>query len=298
MDVPTAVEGVLGEDSVIETVSLKGEDALYLTPTRTIHYSAESFLSDESVETYPHDAERLAVSESRRKASIELDYGTDGTRSITVPNAAIDEAVEPILAGVLEAAGVIDAEETVAGTYLFGELTLVVTDRRLIKHVGTDVWDEEDVEVPYDSLTGLSSEQGNVASQLVLTTPDRTVRIKTPNEGFRHVDETVRAAIYDFYDVDSAAAFERAVAPEEDGEDPASEDESAATTEEAASESENAEVAFVAAESLDREAVAAELDAIENALDEQEASLEASKAAIEEQRDRLAALRAELDAED
>jgi hypothetical protein len=290
MDVPTAVETVLGEDPVTETVPLKGEDALYLTPTRTIHYSAESFLKDESVETYPHDAERITVEEARRKAAIELDYGTDGTRSISVPKSSLEAALEPILASVLEASGPLEPEESVAGTFRFGELTLVVTDRRLIKHVGAAVYDEEYVEVPYEDVTGLSSERGNVASQLVLTTPDRTVRVKTPNEGFRRVDETVQEALYEYYDVDSVAEFEAAVTPEEeaDEESPAESDE---TEPEAA-------VEFVAAGGVDRETLESELDALESALDEQEATLEAQRAAIEEQRDRIAALREELDGGD
>lgn len=292
MDVPTAVETVLGEDPVTETVPLKGEDALYLTPTRTIHYSAESFLKDESVETYPHDAERVAVEEARRKAAIELDYGTDGTRSISVPKSSLEAALEPILAGVLEASGPLDSEESVAGTFRFGELTLVVTDRRLIKHVGAAVYDREYVEVPYDDVTGLSSERGNVASQLVLTTPDRTVRVKTPNEGFRRVDETVQEALFEHYDVDSVAEFEAAVTPEEDD---VADDESPAESEETESE---AAVEFVAAGGVDRETLESELDALASALDEQEANLEAQRAAIEEQRDRIAALREELDGGD
>ena len=287
MDIPTAVEGVLGEETVVERVGLDGEDALFVTPSRTIHYSAESFLSDESVESYPHDAERIGLREKRRKAAIELDYGTDGDRSLTVPSDHVDAALEPIVAGVFAARGVIEPEESVIATYRFGELTLVVTDRRIVKHVGAAVWDEEYVDVTFEDLRGLSTEQGNVASQLVLSTPSRTERIKTPNEGFRAVDETVREALYDYYEVESQAAFESAVAQEE--EDTAESDED--DQEEPAGET----VEFVQASSLDVDAMEAKLEALESTLDEQEAAIESQQAAIEDQRAHLDALWEELE---
>jgi hypothetical protein len=288
MDIPTAVEGILDEETVVERVGLDGEDALFVTPSRTIHYSAESFLSDESVEAYPHDAERIGLREKRRKAAIELDYGTDGERSLTVPSDHVDTALEPLLAGVFAARGVIEPGESVNATYRFGELTLVVTERRIVKHVGAPVWDEEYVDVAFEDLQGLSTEQGNVASQLVLSTPARTERIKTPNEGFRAVDETVREALYDFYDVDSQAGFEAAVAPEED--DEAEQD----TQDEPAEET----VEFVQASGPDVDALESKLDALAGALDEQEAAIQSQQAAIEEQRSHLEALREELEDHD
>jgi len=287
MDIPTAVEGVLGEESVVDRVGLDGEDALFVTPSRTIHYSAESFLSDESVESYPHDAERIGLREKRRKAAIELDYGTDGERSLTVPSDHLDDALEPIIAGVFAARGVIESDESVIATYRFGELTLVVTDRRIVKHVGAPVWDEEYVAVAFEDLQGLSTEQGNVASQLVLSTATRTERIKTPNEGFRAVDETVRDALYDYYEVDSQAGFEAAVAPEEDDTAPADQNDQEEPSEES--------VEFVQASGPDVDALESTLDALAGTLDEQEAALESQQAAIEEQRAHLEALREELD---
>lgn len=293
MDIPTAVEGVLGEETVVERVGLDGEDALFVTPSRTIHYSAESFLSDESVESYPHDAERIGLREKRRKAAIELDYGTDGERSLTVPSDHLDGALEPIIAGVFAARDVIEPEESVIATYRFGELTLVVTERRIVKHVGAAVWDEEYVDVAFEDLQGLSTEQGNVASQLVLSTPSRTERIKTPNEGFRAVDETVREALYDYYDVDSQAGFEAAVAPDEEEAGESGQDEPEAPS------AENAEtVEFVQASSLDVDAMEAKLEALAGALDEQEAAIESQQAAIDEQRAHLEALREELEDHD
>lgn len=292
MDVPTAVEEALGDEPVIDTVPLKGDDALFLTGSQTVYYGAEGFLSDESAESFPHDAERIRVTESRRKAKIILEYGTDGERTLTVSSGDLEDALYPILTGVLRANGIIDPEETVEGSYRFGELTLVVTDRRLIKHVGTAVWDDDDVAVPYEGVEGLATEEGNVASQLVLKTTGRTERIKTPNERFRAVDETVRDALYAYYDVENQTAFERAVLPPEDEETPSSE----ATSAEAADPfeddtDESDDVVFVSAAGIDTESLQREIEALESAIDEQEAAIEAQKRLLADQRERLATLR-------
>lgn len=308
MDVPELVADALGDEAVAAHVPLKGEDALFVTRTRTLHYRSEGLISDESVDEYPHDAERVEVSESRRKASIELDYGTGGAASFSVPANRLDEALHPVLAGVLNAAGVTQPGETVKRTYRFSELTLVVTSDRLVKHIGAAVWDQEYEEVPYEGVTDLAIEEGNVSSQLVLHTPDRTERIKAPNEAFREVQETISDALFAYYDVDSMEAFQQLMATEEEEPaDAAGGDVSfgegvepiqagggqtqAATQEPAESEPETdplEESGFTSAAetvvSIDEATLQEELDALEAAIEEQQA-------ALEHQRERIAAIR-------
>jgi len=218
MDVPAAVASALGDESVAARVPLRGDDALFVTPTRTIVYHADGLLSSESVEEFGHDAERVAVDDGRRKATLTLDYGLDGERSVVVPAGRVDDVLHPVLAGVLNAAGVTDPGESVSRTYHFNELTLVVTDRRLVRHVGTAVWDDDYDEIDYADVTGLDTEEGSVASQLVLETTGRTQRIKVPNEQFRDVRETVEEALYASHDVSSRAAFHEAMREENDDE--------------------------------------------------------------------------------
>ena len=216
MNVPPRVDAVLGDEDVAAHVPLKGEDALFVTPTRTLHYTAEGLLSDESVTEYEHDAERIEVRESRRKAKIVLDYGLEGEAEIPVPSGSINDALHPILAGVLNAAGVTEPGETVKRTYRFSELTLVVTSHRVVKHIGSAVWDDEFEQVPYEDVTGLGVEEGNVASQVVLETTGRTQRIKAPNEEFRDVRETIEKALFAYHGVSNAAEFQAAVGADED----------------------------------------------------------------------------------
>ena len=205
MDVPALVQSSLGDEDVAAHVSLKGEDALFVTPTRTLLYTAEGLLSDESVSEFPHDAEGVKVSEGRRKAKVTLDYGLDGEESFSLPSGSLDDALHPILAGVLNGADVTDPGETVKRTYRFSELTLVVTSDRVVKHIGSAVWGPDYEEITFVTITGLSTEEGNVSSQLVLETTGRTERIKAPNEQFRAVREAVEDAVFAYHGVNSAA---------------------------------------------------------------------------------------------
>jgi hypothetical protein len=214
MDVPALVQSSLGDEDVAAHVALKGEDALFVTPTRTLLYTADGLLSDESVDDFPHDAEGVGVSEGRRKAKITLDYGLDGDQSFSIPSANLDDVLHPILAGVLNAADVTGPGETVKRTYRFSELTLVVTSDRVVKHIGSAVWGPDYEEIAYATVTGIDTEDGNVSSQLVLETTERTERIKAQNEQFRAVREAVEDAVFAYHGVDSAAELSAANAGE------------------------------------------------------------------------------------
>ncbi|GAA0646803.1 DUF7115 domain-containing protein [Salarchaeum japonicum] len=222
MDVPAAVDAALDGESVAARIPLRGEDALFVTATRTLAYRADGLLSDESVEEYPHAAERITVSEGRRKSKVTLDYGLEGEETLTVPAGKLDDALHPIIAGVLNHADVTAPGETVKRTYRFSELTLIVTSDRLVKHVGAAVWDDDYEEIVFDEVTDIDTEEGSVASQLVLETTGRTQRIKAPNDSFRDVRETVEDALFAAHDADTYQEFRRAVASDQPAGDPGS----------------------------------------------------------------------------
>ncbi|WP_435319103.1 DUF7115 domain-containing protein [Haloarchaeobius sp. TZWSO28] len=215
MDVPGIVESTLAGEDVAAEVSLGGENVLYVTPTRTLIYQSEGFLSDESVDEYPHEAERLTVKEGRRKTRITLEYSLDGERDFTVPANVSESVVHPVLAGVLNASGVTNPGETVTQTFRFSELTVVVTSERLVKHVGGAVWDEDYEEYHFADVTGLSFEDGSVATQVVLEVDGRPERIKIANDRAAEVKEYLQQSLFAYYDVRSLDALNDAVRPEE-----------------------------------------------------------------------------------
>ncbi|SHG81306.1 DUF7115 domain-containing protein [Halobaculum gomorrense] len=217
MSLPELVQVELGEEDPVARVHLGGDDELFVTPTRTLIYRAEGFLSDESVEEFPHDAERVAVS-GGRKATFTLEYGLDGDRTFKIPGGKLDEVLHPVLAGVLSAAGITAPGETVERTFRFSELTLVVTSARLVKHVGAAVWDDDYEEFHYDDVTDLTFEEGSVATTLVLTADGRQERFKTPSDSARAIKERLTNALLAHYEVDTLEAF-RALSAGADGED-------------------------------------------------------------------------------
>ncbi|WP_267640329.1 DUF7115 domain-containing protein [Haloarchaeobius amylolyticus] len=213
MDVPGIVETTLAGEDVAAEVSLGGENVLYVTPTRTLIYQSEGFLSDESVDEYPHEAERMTVKEGRRKTRITLTYSLDGERDFTVPANVSESVIHPVLAGVLNASGVTNPGETVTQTFRFSELTVVITSERLVKHVGGAVWDEDYEEYHFADVTGLSFEDGSVATQVVLEVDGRPERIKVANDRAAEVKEYLQQSLFAYYDVNSLDALNDAVRP-------------------------------------------------------------------------------------
>ncbi|MFB6170436.1 MAG: hypothetical protein ABEJ06_04730 [Haloarculaceae archaeon] len=215
MELPDLVTQTLGEESPVATVGLGGDDAVIVTPGRTLVYRSEGILSDESIEEYPHDVERVDLSEGRRKTTFALEY-LDDTREFTVPSGATERVLKPLLAGVLRNRGVLDDGESVADVYRFSELTLVVAESRLLKHIGGAVWDDEFEEYRYDDVTGFAIEEGNVATQLVIEVDGRPNRIKMPNESASKVRRTVEQALFSYRDVSSAAELAAEASDEDD----------------------------------------------------------------------------------
>lgn len=215
MSLPEIVTDRLDGEQPVAEVALGGDDRLIVTPTRTLIYRADGLLSDESVEELPHDIERVTLERSRRKATLTLDYGLDGEESITLPKKKLGEVLHPMLAGVLNAHDVSDPGESVKRTFRFSELTLIVTSKRVVKHIGQSVWNEEFEEYPYEDVTDLVFESGNVATSVVLTLGDHQERFKAPNDDARAVQATLQDALFSYYDVGDIDEFRELTADEE-----------------------------------------------------------------------------------
>lgn len=221
-ELPALLTEAVGDATVIGTIDVGGGDAIVVTPGATHVYRSEGLLSDESLDSYDHDIERFSVDTGRRKSTIRFD-GIDGERSFTVPGSVADGVVEAVLEGVLRATGAVAPEETVDATFRFSELTLVVTDTQLLKHVGSAVWDEEFEAVRYENLADLDFEEGSVATQVVVEADGRKQRVKVPNEHAGRVREDIQSAVFEFHGVSSLGGLRAAVGepPEEEGKEEA-----------------------------------------------------------------------------
>lgn len=219
MDIPDLVRQELGDEEIQAGVTLGDEDAVCFTPTRTLVYRGEGLLSDEKVEAYPYDFERLTISEGRRKTKFTLVY-TDEKRDFGVPGSRTGAVLERLVEGALRVSNAIGAEERVTGVFRFSELTLVITEKRLLKHLGSVTWDSDFEAYPFDAVTGLEFEKGSVATAIVLSVNDRPERIKAPSDQAPAVRKTLQEALFAFHEVSSLADLNAKVAgdPEEEPE--------------------------------------------------------------------------------
>ncbi|ELY45742.1 DUF7115 domain-containing protein [Natronorubrum tibetense] len=218
MSVPGIVQSTLNGEEIAARVSLGGEDELFITPSSTLVYSSEGLLSDESIDEYPHEADRLTLSEGRRKTKFTLEYPLEGTKSFSVPGSKTDGVLHPVLAGVLNGNGITDPGETVAKTYRFSELTLIITSDRLVKHIGAAVWDGDYEEYHFEDVTSLAFEDGSVATQIVLTVDGRPQRIKAPNEQANDLRERLQRALFEYHDVGSLEELNEKVGGDDEAE--------------------------------------------------------------------------------
>ncbi|PSP92968.1 hypothetical protein BRC91_11250 [Halobacteriales archaeon QS_4_62_28] len=211
MEIPDLVRQTLGDEEITAGVNLGDEDAVCFTPTRTLVYRGEGLLSDEGVSEYPHDYERLAVSEGRRKTKFSLTY-VDGKDSFTVPGKRTSAVLERLLEGNLRADDVIGSEEGVSDVFRFSELTLIVTDQHLLKHLGEHTWDGDFEVFAYDAVTSLHFEEGSVATAVVLEAGGHPERIKAPDDQAALFRKALEGSLFAYHDVDSLEELNRTIA--------------------------------------------------------------------------------------
>jgi len=201
-------------------VALDGEGLAVFTRDRTLIYRERSLLSDAAVEVYGNDIERLSVSQGRRSTTFRLEY-IDDTRQFEVANSHAEAMLEGLFGAVLASADIIEEGEEINGVYLFSNLTVVVTDSRLVKHVGPAVWESDSETYPFDAVTGLEFEEGDVATQVVLWVDGRAERIKAPSEEAPLLRRTLTRALCAFHDVDSLEQLNERLGTGTDTDDPA-----------------------------------------------------------------------------
>lgn len=208
MEIPDLIKQRLGDEELESAVNLGDEDVICFTPSRTLLYYGEGLLSDDSLNVYDHDVDRLDVSEGRRKTSFTLTY-VDSEEQFTVASDRTEAVLERLLAGVLKTADVIESEESIEGVFRFSELTLVITDQRIVKHVGSYLWDPDYEEYPYANVTELDFEEGSVATYIVISVDGRPQRIKAPRGDAELVKRALTSALCSYYEVDSIEQLNR-----------------------------------------------------------------------------------------
>jgi hypothetical protein len=221
MEIPELIKQRLGDETIESAVSLGDEDLICFTPSRTLLYRGEGLIGNESIGVYDNNLERLNVSEGRRKTGFTLTY-VDREEKFSVSRDRGDPVLQRLLQSVLRTAGVIDAEESVTDVYRFSELTVIITDARVVKHVGAYVWDGEYEEYPFAEVTNLDFEEGSVATQIVVSVAGRPQRFKAPNDQAKLLKRSLTNALSEYYEVGSLSQLNDAL--EENRDESAEED--------------------------------------------------------------------------
>lgn len=203
------------DDDIVERVDLGGDDVVVVTTGETHVYRSEGLLSDESVDTFSHDVDSLAIETGRRKTVVRFVGHTD-ERSFKLPAATSETVTDAILEGILRTKEIIESTESCRSMFRFSDLTFVITDQRLLKHVGGAIYADDFETVRYDEISSLDFEEGAVATQVVVQANGRSHRVKVPNEHARRVRQAVEAAVFDFYNVDSLAELRTKITPSDD----------------------------------------------------------------------------------
>lgn len=282
---PELVESRLGDEEVVATVDLSGEDTLVVTPTRSLLYRSEGLISDESVEEYPHEARRLTLNPGRRKVKLRFEYPIQDARTMSIPSPRLDGVLHYVLAGVLNARGVTEEGESVRRLFRFNEMTLVITDRRLVTHVGAAVWDEDFDQYPYDDLTGLEFEEGSVATQVVLYMGGRSQRIKAPHDRAEELKQELTRALVGHFDVKDLAELDEVLRPDDEDEADSDDDATGLNLVGSIQRSDGDAESDTSTEELDPpvdlDALQAAITQLERAIEEQRELLAAQSAALE-----------------
>ena len=207
MSLPGGVSTLIDEDDLLDRVSLDDHRSLFVTADRAIAHRERSLLTEASVDVYPTDVERLVLEEGKRQATVSFEYADDETRELLLPTGTMAAALKTLLASVIRATGVIEGDESILELFRFNELTLVVTDRRLLKHVGWALWADSYDATEFEDIRDIQTEEGQVSTGINIETTSGSDRVKIPHDDANRFVSRLNEAVCDYHGVSSLAAL-------------------------------------------------------------------------------------------
>lgn len=202
MSLPAGVSGLVDEDELIDDVALDGHRSLYVTPAKAVTFRERSLFTEESVDVYPTDIDRLLLEEGKRQSTVTFEYPDGQSSSLELPTEAMAPALKALLASATRATGAIPTDETILDLYRFNELTVILTDRRLLKHVGWAMWAASHDQIDYTDVRNIRVEQGQVSTGVNIDTDDGSDRLKIPHDTADDFVARLKSAVCDFHGID------------------------------------------------------------------------------------------------
>ncbi len=201
MSLPGGVSVLVDEDELIDRVVLDDHRSLFVTPSKAITHRERSLLTEESVESYPTDVDRLSLEEGKRQVTVTFEYHDGSTRELQLPMRTMAAALKALLASVIRATDVIVEGEAIVELYRFNELTVIVTDKRLLKHVGQALWADSYDAIDFDIIRNIMTETGQVSTGVNIETTDGGERLKIPHETADRFVSRLEEAVLSYHDV-------------------------------------------------------------------------------------------------
>lgn len=201
MSLPGGVSVLVDEDDIVDRVALDDHRTLFVTPSKVITFRERSLLTEESVEVYPTEVEQLLLDEGKRQATVTFEYADGSSRELQLPTDTMAAGLKALLASVIRAMDIVQGDEVIIDLHRFKELTLVVTDSRLLKHVGWALWATAYDAIDYATITSIETEEGQVSTGVNIGTTDGNEWLKVPQSVADRFVSRFERAVCEFHGV-------------------------------------------------------------------------------------------------
>ena len=188
MDIPSLLSDSIKEgEKIVSRVLIASGTHMVTTTERVFIHREEGIINNEIFEEYSLGVDQISVFSDRRKARIVLNYGLEGTREFSVYAKYYDRIVDPLVRGVIKATRVVEPGELIRQVYRYGQLTIVLTDKQFLKHIGVALWSRDYESYQYEDIARIDIEKGGASAEILIEYKGRMHRIKTDKERARLV---------------------------------------------------------------------------------------------------------------
>ena len=186
MDIPSLLSDSIGEEEkIVSRVLVASGTHMITTTERVFIHREEGIINSEIFEEYGLNVDQISIFSDKRKARVVLNYGLEGTREFSLYAKYYDRIVDPLVRGVLKATGVVESGELIRHVYRYGQLTIVLTDKQFLKHIGVALWSRDYENFNYEDVSRVDIEKGGVSAEILIEYKGRMQRIKTDKERAR-----------------------------------------------------------------------------------------------------------------
>ena len=188
MDIPSLLSDSIKEgEKIVSRVLIASGTHMITTTERVFIHREEGIINNEIFEEYSLGVDQISVFSDRRKSRIVLNYGLEGTREFSVYAKYYDRIVDPLVRGVLKATRVVEPGELIRHVYRYGQLTIVLTDKQFLKHIGVALWSRDYESYQYEDIARIDIEKGGVSAEILIEYKGRMHIIKTDKDRARRV---------------------------------------------------------------------------------------------------------------